>query len=348
MSMTLKNDRFLRACRRESTDRTPVWMMRQAGRYLPEYRTVRQNADFMTMCQTPELAAEVTIQPIDRLGVDAAILFSDILVIPDAMGLELELIESRGPVFHKPLREVSAIRQLPVPDPDSDLGYVMEAIRLIQKRLDGRVPLIGFSGAPWTLMTYMVEGQSSKTFRFSKSLLLDEPAAAIDLLDRLSESVASYLLAQIRAGVQAVQIFDTWAGALPPHLYLEFGWPALESVIRALKPAGVPVIVFAKGADFVLERAIAAGATVFGADHSVPIGELASRTAGRIAVQGNLDPSVLYGSPDAIRREVNRLLTEWGGRPGHIFNLGHGIHPDVNPDHAKAMVEAVQAFRMKD
>jgi uroporphyrinogen decarboxylase len=337
----IRNDLFLRACRREPVERTPVWMMRQAGRYLPEYRAVRARSDFLTMCKTPELATEVTIQPVDLVGVDAAIIFSDILVIPEAMGMRLEMIEAQGPRLHDPVRTRAAVEALRVPEPDTRLRFVMDALAMTRRTLAGRVPLIGFSGAPWTLAAYMVEGAGTKEFSHIKRMMLDEPATLHLLLGRLAESVRLYLDAQIAAGADAVQIFDTWAGVLSPAHFREFSLPYIGEIVSRLERRGVPVIVFAKGANHALRELAGTGAGVIGLDWTVEMGEARALIGDRVALQGNLDPGVLRASPAAIRREVQRVLASFGQGTGHIFNLGHGITPDIPVPHARALIDAV-------
>jgi uroporphyrinogen decarboxylase len=340
------NDLFLRACRREPVERPPVWMMRQAGRYLPEYRAVRERADFLTMVGTPELAVEVTLQPVELLKVDAAIIFSDILVVPQAMGMELSVDEGIGPRFHQPLRTPADFARLRDAAPEEDLGYVLDAIRLARRALGGRVPLIGFAGAPWTLMSYMVEGQGSKAFTHAKRLLVQDPARAHALLARLALAVGAFLLAQVAAGAQAVQLFDSWASALGPRDFREFALPYLAESVRIAHGAGVPVIAFAPGAGWALEEiAEATGADVIGVDWQTDAAVARRRLAERpVALQGNLDPSWLYAPPAMIRARTHEMLAAFGGR-GHIANLGHGIHPDVPVAHARAFIEAVQTWR---
>ncbi len=347
MDFGLANDLFLRACLRMPTPRTPVWMMRQAGRYLPEYRAVREQAgDFLTLCKTPELAAEVTVQPVEILGVDAAILFSDILVIPEAMGQKLWFEQGEGPRLAPPVRSMADVEGLAQPDPARDLGYVLDTIRLVLARLDGRVPLIGFSGAPWTLATYMVEGGSSKDFRTIKCMLYEEPETLHALLARLAEAVADYLNAQIAAGVHAVQIFDSWAGALAAEDLEDFSLAYIRRIVERLtrtrEGVPVPVIVFAKGAMAHLETIAATGCDVVGLDWTISLAEARRRIGARTALQGNLDPAALYASPARIRKLVARMLASFGKGHGHVFNLGHGIAPDVPPEHAKAMIAAVK------
>jgi uroporphyrinogen decarboxylase len=342
----LKNDRFLRALLREPVDMTPVWMMRQAGRYLPEYRATRAKAgSFLDLCKNPELACEVTIQPLERFPLDAAILFSDILTIPDAMGLGLYFGEGEGPKFERPVRDKAAVEALPIPDPEGELRYVMDAVRTIRRELDGRVPLIGFSGSPWTLATYMIEGGSTKNFALSKGMMFDQPEVMHALLDKLAESVTSYLNAQIAAGAQAVQIFDTWGGMLTPRDYKAFSLDYMQRIVEGLTREAdgrkVPVILFTKGGGQWLEMMADTGADALGLDWTIDIGDARARVGHRVALQGNLDPSTLYASPETIRRSVAEILESYGRGSGHVFNLGHGIHPEIPPEHAGAFVEAV-------
>ncbi|MDN5850116.1 MAG: uroporphyrinogen decarboxylase [Nitrococcus sp.] len=343
------NDLLLRALRREPVDRTPVWIMRQAGRYLPEYRRIRAQAgSFMELCRNPELACQVTLQPLERYPLDAAILFSDILTVPDAMGLGLYFEEGEGPRFERPLRSLRDIATLAQPDIASELRYVTDAIALIRRELSGRVPLIGFSGSPWTLATYMVEGGSSREFRRIKTLLYDHPQALHQLLDRVVLAVTDYLNAQIEAGAQALMIFDTWGGTLAHDAYLEFSLDPARRIIAALRrdtpDNRVPVILFTKGGGLWLEALADVGADAIGLDWSVDIASARERVGERVALQGNLDPCVLYGAPTVIRREVRRVLEAYGAHPGHVFNLGHGIHPEVDPECVSVMVEAVREF----
>jgi uroporphyrinogen decarboxylase len=342
----LKNDRFLRALLRQPVDVTPVWMMRQAGRYLPEYRATREKAgSFMDLCMNPELACEVTLQPLDRFPLDAAILFSDILTVPDAMGLGLYFTEGEGPRFERPVRSRAAIEALGVPDPEGELRYVMDAVRTIRRELAGRVPLIGFSGSPWTLATYMVEGGSTKTFARSKGMMFDEPALMHALLAKLADAVTLYLNAQIAAGAQAVMVFDTWGGTLSPQDYRDFSLAYMQRIVSGLTREAegrrVPVILFTKGGGQWLEWMADTGCDALGLDWTTDIGEARARVGDRVALQGNLDPCTLYASPEAIRRAVGRVLESYGSGSGHVFNLGHGIHPTIPPEHAGAMVEAV-------
>jgi uroporphyrinogen decarboxylase len=348
----LKNDRLLKALVREPVDRTPVWIMRQAGRYLPEYRATREQAgDFLTLCKTPELACEVTLQPLRRFPLDAAIIFSDILTIPDAMGLGLSVEEGVGPVLARPARDRATIEKLPVPDPEAETGYVMEAIRLVRRELDGAVPLIGFAGSPWTLATYMVEGQSSREFSTVKTMLFDQPRLLHRLLQTLSESVTAYLNAQIAAGAQAVMVFDTWGGVLTPRDYQAFSLHYMQRIVEGLnrrsEGRAVPVILFTKGGGAWLERIADSGCDAVGIDWTVDIGDARERVGHRVALQGNLDPAVLYASPERIREEVASVLDGFGPGAGHVFNLGHGIHPGIDPDHVAAMVEAVHDISLR-
>ena len=342
----LQNDRFIRALLRQPVDVTPVWMMRQAGRYLPEYRKIRKQAgSFMDLCTNPELACEVTLQPVDRFPLDAAILFSDILTIPDAMGLGLHFAEGEGPLFSKPVRTAADVKALGVPDPETELRYVMDAVRLIRKELDNRVPLIGFSGSPWTLSTYMVEGSASKTYSRVKGMLYNHPALMHQLLNTLAESVTAYLNAQIAAGVQTVMIFDTWGGILTPEDYAEFSLHYMQQIVDGLarehEGVKVPVILFTKGGCQWLEAMADTGADALGIDWSTDLAAARRRVGDRVALQGNLDPAMLYAEPEIIRAKVAAVLKKYGAGPGHVFNLGHGINPDIDPEHVGVMIDAV-------
>ncbi len=346
MTKPLSNDRLLRALLREPVDRTPIWLMRQAGRYLPEYRETRgQAGSFVKLMRNPELACEVTLQPLRRFELDAAILFSDILTIPDAMGLGLYFETGEGPRFERPVRTQADVARLGVPDPESDLAYVLDTVRLIRRELDGRVPLIGFSGSPWTLATYMVEGGSSKDFARIKAMLYEQPECLHALLGVLAESVAAYLNAQIAAGAQAVMIFDTWGGTLTPAGYLEFSLRYMQQIVQSLvhehEERRVPVILFTKGGAGWLEAQARTGCDALGLDWTVDIGEARRRVGEQVALQGNLDPAALYAAPEHIRAEVDRILQSYGAGSGHVFNLGHGITPSVDPEHVAALVEAV-------
>ena len=340
---------LLKALLRQPVPRTPVWMMRQAGRYLPEYRAVREKAgSFMKLCTQPELACEVTLQPLRRFRFDAAILFSDILTIPDAMGLELQFTEGEGPRFAHPLQTATDIAKLAVPDPEQELRYVMDAVRLIRRELPRHIPLIGFSGSPWTLATYMVEGGSSKNFQKVKTLLYDQPQLLHQLLEVLARAVAAYLNAQIAAGVQVVMLFDTWGGVLTTETYRDFSL-AYAQKVRELLNLGtgtrrVPTILFSKGGGLWLEMMAESGYDALGLDWQTPIGGARARVGQRVALQGNMDPVALYASPETIRDTVRHILRDFGHGSGHVFNLGHGILPDVDPEHVHAMVEAVHAF----
>lgn len=340
--MKIQNDLFLRACRRQTIERTPIWVMRQAGRYLPEYRAVREKADFLTMCKTPELASEVTVQPVDIIGVDAAIIFSDILVIPEAMGMPLEMHEGKGPIFHNPIRTKEDAKGLKVLDPYKDLKYVLDAIKVTKDALQGRVPLIGFSGSPWTLLTYMVEGRGSKNFSQIKKMIYDEPRLAHELLDMISKAVADYLSAKIEAGVNAVQIFDTWGGILSPEDFREFSLQYITKVISELKKKDEPVIVFAKGVHYNIEELAQSGADVLGLDWTMDLGKVRKLVGDKVALQGNMDPCILYAGKDAIRKKARGVLESFGKGTGHVFNLGHGILPDVDPENLKTLVKFVK------
>lgn len=343
----LKNDRFLKALARQPVDRTPIWMMRQAGRYLPEYRITRAKAgDFMSLCKNTELACEVTLQPLARYELDAAILFSDILTIPDAMGLGLYFEEGEGPKFRKPVRTEADIEQLNVVNTASDLAYVTDAVAMIRRELHGRVPLIGFSGSPWTLATYMIEGQSSRDFARTKTMLYSQPELMHQLLDKLALSVIDYLNAQISAGAQVVQIFDTWGGALSQAAYLEFSLAYMQKIVSGLTKQAegrdVPVILFTKGGGHWLEAMAETGCDALGLDWTVDIGAARARVGNKVALQGNMDPAVLRADPARIESEVATILQSFGQGSGHIFNLGHGITPDIDSAHAKVFIEAVQ------
>jgi len=337
------NDLFLRACRREPVDRTPVWILRQAGRHLPEYRAIRQKTDFLTLCKTPQLAGEVSIQPVDILGVDACIIFSDILVLPEAMGMELIIEEGKGgPRFPHPLRSRADIDKLSTPDPVRHLRFVLDALQVVRKRLSGRVPLIGFCGSPWTLATYMVEGTGTKNLRHIKELIYSNPKDAHALLDKLARAAAAYLSAQIEYGAQAVQVFDTWGGILPQEESREFSLRYIQQVLQLLRRNGAPIIVFCKDCGHSLEAIADSGPDVVGMDWTVDIGKAREMIGSYVALQGNLDPSLLYAPLERIRAGVKRILEKFGNGPGHVFNLGRGIAPDVPVEHAKALVQAVK------
>lgn len=349
MHAPLTNDRLLRALRREPVDITPVWVMRQAGRYLPEYRATRAKAgSFMALAQNPELACEVTLQPLERFELDAAILFSDILTIPDAMGLGLSFAQGEGPQFTRPVRSRADVERLGVPDMEGELRYVMDAVRLIRRELRGRVPLIGFSGSPWTLACYMVEGEGSRDFATAKAMCWNDPTLAHTLLDTLAQSVTAYLKAQAAAGAQTLMVFDTWGGLLGPSAFREFSLRYLLQVVDALKvdaqTRDVPVILFSKGAHLHLAPMAETGCDALGVDWTIDLSDAREAVSGKVALQGNLDPTVLRAHPDVIRREVRRVLDSYGNHPGHVFNLGHGITPDVDPEHVKVLVNEVHAY----
>ncbi len=343
----LKNDRFLRALQRQPVDRTPIWMMRQAGRYLPEYRATRKQAgSFLDLCKNAELACEVTLQPLRRYPMDAAILFSDILTVPDALGLGLYFEEGEGPRFHKTVRSEADLAGLNEIRAEDDLGYVMNAVKTIRRELNGQVPLIGFSGSPWTLATYMVEGGSSKDFSRVKTMAYDQPELMHALLSLLADAVADYLSAQVDSGAQALQIFDTWGGSLSASAYREYSLKYMQRVISRLPTEAdgrkVPVIVFTKGGGQWLGAIADCGAQCVGIDWTTDIALARSQVGDRVALQGNMDPMMLFASPERIREEVAAILSGFGHGSGHVFNLGHGITPGVNPDHVTAFVDAVQ------
>ena len=342
----LKNDRYLRALLKQPVDMTPVWMMRQAGRYLPEYKATRAQAgDFMSLCKNADLACEVTLQPLRRFPLDAAILFSDILTIPDAMGLGLYFEAGEGPRFKHPIQSKADVDKIGVPDPEGELQYVMNAVRTIRRELKGEVPLIGFSGSPWTLATYMVEGGSSKAFTKIKKMAFAEPAVLHALLQKLADSVTEYLNAQIAAGAQSVMIFDTWGGVLSPRDYKEFSLQYMARIVdgltREAEGRKVPVTLFTKNGGMWLESIAATGCDAVGLDWTVDIGDARARIGDKVALQGNMDPSMLYAPAQRIRDEVSNILAGYGAGSGHVFNLGHGIHLDVPPENAGVFVNAV-------
>lgn len=341
-----KDSIFIRACKGEKTERTPVWIMRQAGRYLPEYRAIREKYDFLTTCKTPELASEVTIQPIDIIETDAAILFSDILVIPEAMGMHLELIESKGPVFDDPIRAADQIENLQTEGAVERLDYVMQAIKMTKEKLAGRVPLIGFSGSPWTLAAYMVEGKGSKNFDIIKSFIYTEPQSAHRLLQILADAIVDYLNAKIRAGCDAVQIFDTWASLLSPHDFEEFSLKYIRYICENLETRGAPVIVFAKGVSSYKNLA-QLKCDVLGVDWVRNIGDVRAEINGEKSLQGNLDPTVLFAPKEKVRAETERVLQSYGRGAGHIFNLGHGILPKTPVENAQYLVNCVKELSVK-
>jgi uroporphyrinogen decarboxylase len=342
-----RNDIFLRALLKQPTDYTPVWLMRQAGRYLPEYCETRRRAgSFLDLCKSPAMACEVTLQPLARYDLDAAILFSDILTVPDAMGLGLYFEEGEGPRFERPLREEWAIRNLTAPDPYDHLRYVTDAVAEIRRALDNSVPLIGFSGSPWTLACYMVEGGGSKDFRHVKAMLYDRPDLMHHILTVTADAVTAYLNAQIDSGAQAAMIFDTWGGALSAGAYREFSLAYMQRIVAGLKREKdgqqVPVIVFTKGGGLWLEDIAAIGCDGVGLDWTIELGEARRRVGDKVALQGNIDPNVLFASPETIEREAIRVLDSYGaGNTGHVFNLGHGISQFTPPEHVSVLVETV-------
>ena len=345
----LKNDRYLKALLREPVDMTPVWMMRQAGRYLPEYKATRAQAgDFMSLCRNADLACEVTLQPLRRYALDAAILFSDILTIPDAMGLGLSFGAGEGPKFARPIENKIQVDNLPIPDPEGELQYVMNAVRTIRRELKGEVPLIGFSGSPWTLATYMVEGGSSKAFTKIKKMMYADPQILHALLDKLADSVILYLNAQIKAGAQAVMVFDTWGGVLAHEEYktfsLQYMQKIVEGLIRESEGRKVPVTLFTKGGGLWLEAIADTGCDAVGLDWTVDIRDAKKRVGHKVALQGNMDPSVLYAPAARIEQEVKNILAGFGEGSGHVFNLGHGIHQDVPTESPKVFVNAIHEF----
>lgn len=339
-------DRFLRACRRESVDCTPVWFMRQAGRYMSEYRDLRTKHSILELCKTPELAARVTLQPIDRFPLDAAIIFADILLPLEAMGLQLEFAEGEGPVIHNPVRDRAGVDRLKMIDGD-ELQYVAEAVAVARRMLNGRVPLIGFAGAPFTLASYAIEGGSSRNYVLTKQMMYREPEAWHRLMDKLARVVVGYLRRQIKAGAQAIQIFDSWVGCLSAGDYAEYVMPHVQLIFDGLKHEGVPMIHFGTGTTAILGAMRKAGGTVMGVDWRVPLDDAWETVGHDIAVQGNMDPVALFGPPHEIERRVEDILRRAGGRPGHIFNLGHGILPQTPVDHVAATVEMVHKLSMR-
>ena len=349
MNPPLQNDLYIKALLRQPTERTPIWVMRQAGRYLPEYRELRDQAgSFMNLCTNPQLACEVTLQPLRRFPLDAAILFSDILTIPDAMGLGLYFSEGEGPKFERVIKSVADIEQLKQPDAATSLSYVMDAVSVIRKALNGDVPLIGFSGSPWTLATYMVEGGSSKNFSKIKNMLYSEPQSAHLLLDKLADAVIDYLNAQIESGAQAVQIFDTWGGVLAPDMFRDFSLRYLEKIVNGLHRSyddnTIPVVLFCKGCNSHLEALADTGCDGLGVDWTISLAEARTRVGDRVSLQGNLDPAIMLTDPKTIETQVKATLTSFGKGNGHVFNLGHGITPEVDPHHMTVLTESVQKF----
>ncbi|TLY47578.1 MAG: uroporphyrinogen decarboxylase [Gammaproteobacteria bacterium] len=338
--------RFIHALLRQPIDRTPIWIMRQAGRYLPEYRATRKKAgDFLTLCKTPELACEVTLQPLQRFDLDAAIIFSDILTIPDAMGLGLYFVEGEGPKFHKPIKTIAEIKALPIPKPEIDLSYVLDAISLTRRELKNKVPLIGFAGSPWTLACYMLEGGGSREFRQVKTLLYQEPKALHHLLNTLTKATILYMNAQIAAGAQAIMIFDTWGGLLTTVAYQQFSLDYMTQIVANLKNENIqekiPIILFTKGGNLWLEKIASSGCDAIGLDWTIDLGLARQRLKNKVALQGNMDPAILFANPETIRREVQNILQAYGAGSGHIFNLGHGISQYTQPENVKILVDAI-------
>ncbi len=340
----MANYRFLQACRRQDVDCTPVWMMRQAGRYLPEYRALRQKYSFWEMCKTPELAVEVTLQPLRRFALDAAILFSDILVPLEGMGAGFQFVESRGPVLAEPIRTAAAVDRLQVIDARETVPFVMDAIGILRRELDGKVPLIGFSGAPFTLASYLVEGSGSKQYQHVKTMMYAEPDTFHRLMEKITQVVISYLSAQIEAGAQAVQLFDSWVGCLDRDDYREHVFPYSQKIFAALSRYDVPLIHFANQAATLLDLVRDAGGDVIGVDWRLDLDRAWEIIGPQRGIQGNLDPIILFAPPEVIRRRVARIVERAGNRNGHIFNLGHGILPTTPIDHARAMIDAVHEF----
>jgi uroporphyrinogen decarboxylase len=343
--MSLKNDLFLRALKGETVDRPPVWMMRQAGRYLPEFMEIREKYDFFTRCQTPELASEITVQPIRRYGMDAAILFSDILVIPQAMNIEVQMKPNFGPYLPNPIRSAKDVEKVIVPDVHETLGYVMDAIKLTKEKLNDEVPLIGFAGSPWTILCYCVQGQGSKNFDLAKSFCFTHPVAAHSLLQKITDTTIAYLHAKIDAGVDAVQIFDSWGGMLAPDDYQEFSWRYIQQIIDALKDR-VPVIAFGKGCWFALREMAQSGASALGIDWTCSAENARYLTGGQITLQGNFDPARLLSPPEVITRRVHEMIDAFG-KDRYIVNLGHGILPNIPLENAGAFIEAVKSYKAK-
>ena len=346
--MALDNSLFMRACRRQPVERTPVWFMRQAGRYMPEYRAIRSVNSLLDICHQPELAAEVTLQPVRALGVDAAVIFADILLMLVPMGLELEYAVGDGPVIHNPIQSAADVEALRPVDPQTDLDFVLEAERLVARELAGQIPLIGFSGAPFTLASYMLEGGASRSFLKTKGLMYSDPATWHQLLEKVADNVASYLVAQVSAGVQAIQLFDSWVGCLAPDDYAEFVLPHSRRVLQAVAETGVPVIHFGTDTATLLPHMRQAGGDVFGLDWRLPLDQGWALLGHEVAVQGNLDPAALFAPREALEGRVRAVLERAGGRPGHIFNLGHGILPGTPVDNVKAVVEWVHAFALPE
>ncbi|MEZ4809979.1 MAG: uroporphyrinogen decarboxylase [Allomuricauda sp.] len=339
----IKNDLFLRALKGEIVDRPPVWMMRQAGRYLPEFMELRKKYDFFTRCQTPDLASEITVQPIRRYGMDAAILFSDILVVPQAMGIEVQMKSNFGPYLPNPIRSLRDLDSVIVPNVEDSLGYVLESIAMTKEKLDNEIPLIGFAGSPWTILCYCVEGQGSKSFDMARGFCFTQPEAAHELLQKITDTTIAYLKAKARAGVDAVQLFDSWGGMLSPKDYLEFSWPYIQQIVDALKDI-VPVIVFGKGCWFALKEMARSGASAVGVDWTCSAQNARYLTGGNITLQGNFDPARLLSPPSEIKKMVHQMIREFG-KDRYIVNLGHGILPNIPLENAKAFIDAVKEYR---
>jgi len=339
--------RLIQAARRQAVDRSPVWIMRQAGRYLPEFRAIRANMDFLTRCKTPAIAAELTLQPISRIGVDAAIIFSDILIPVEPMGQELTFSDAKGPVLPNPIRTLAQVEALRVPSADETVPFLGEAIRLVKRELDGKLPVIGFCGAPWTIAAYMIEGAGSRNYAWIKRMMYNEPQAFHMLMDKLTETLIDYLKHQITAGADIVQIFESWGGALSRADYLIYELPYVKRIIEGIKDTGVPIVLYMNGGGHVLDDLADSGADVLGIDWKVDLKDAFDRVGHKVALQGNMDPCMLYASPERIAQEVKAMVAAVGDRPGHIFNLGHGILPDMDPDHAKAFVDAVKTYSVK-
>ena len=339
----IKNDLFLKALKGETVERPPVWMMRQAGRYLPEFIAIREKYDFFTRCRTPELASEITVQPIRRFGMDAAILFSDILVVPQAMNIEVEMKPNFGPYLPNPVRDQIAVDKVIIPDVDVELGYVMEAIKATKEKLNNEIPLIGFAGSPWTILCYTVQGQGSKTFDKAKEFCFTNPVAAHQLLQKITDTTIAYLKAKVKAGVDAVQVFDSWGGMLSPVDYQEFSWQYINQIIEALKDEA-PVIAFGKGCWFALEDMAKSNASALGVDWTITPQNARYLTGGNMTLQGNFDPARLLSPPAEIKKMVTKMINEFG-KDKYIVNLGHGILPNIPLDHAKAFIDAVKEYK---
>jgi uroporphyrinogen decarboxylase len=341
------NNQFIKACKREKTDYTPVWLMRQAGRYMEEYRKIRSRHSFLTMCKTPELAAEVTLQPIRKFALDAAIIFADILLPLEGMGIKLEFAHNEGPVIHNPVRNNSDVNSIRLIEPESDVPFLMEAIKIVRKELNGKIPLIGFSGAPFTLASYIIEGGHSRNYINTKSLMYNSPSLWHTLMDKISKVIISYLKAQVDAGAQVVQLFDSWVGCLSPYDYEKFVAPYSKQVIDGIKTDSVPVIHFGTDSSNILELMKKAGGDVIGVDWRIGLDVAWKRLGYDVAIQGNLDPVVLFATPKEIKKRVKDILDKANGRKGHIFNLGHGILPNTPVENVKILIDAVHKYSKK-